>query len=50
MRDNAGSRVAAHTHEPGCGVKQALADGRISETRYDNYVLIYNELKEKRKW
>ena len=40
----------SHTHEPGCGVKQALADGRISETRYDNYVLIYNELKEKRKW
>ena len=40
----------SHTHEPGCGVKQALDEGKISKTRYDNYVLIYNELKEKRKW
>lgn len=40
----------SHTHEPGCGVKKALEEGKISQIRYDNYVNIYTELKEKRKW
>ena len=40
----------SHTHEPDCGVKRALEEGKISKIRYDNYVNIYTELKEKRKW
>ena len=40
----------SHTHEPDCGVKKALEEGRISRVRYENYVNIYQELKEKRKW
>ena len=40
----------SHTHEPDCGVKKALEEGKISKIRYDNYVNIYTELKEKRKW
>ena len=40
----------SHTHEPDCGVKKALEEGKISQIRYDNYVNIYTELKEKRKW
>ena len=40
----------SHTHEPDCGVKKALEEGRISRIRYENYVNIYQELKEKRKW
>lgn len=39
----------AHIHEPVCGVKDAVADGRIHRIRYDNYVLFYEELKEKEK-
>ena len=39
-----------HISEPGCLVKEAAGDGRISKMRYDDYVMIYNELKEKRKW
>ena len=39
-----------HISEPGCLVKEAVKDGRISKMRYDDYVMIYNELKEKRKW
>lgn len=39
-----------HISEPGCLVKKAVSDGRISRMRYDDYVMIYNELKEKRKW
>ena len=35
-----------HTHEPGCAVKEALAEGEIGETRYQGYLEIYEELKE----
>ena len=40
----------AHIHEPDCAVKAALAEGRIDRTRYDNYVLLYEELKNKRRY
>lgn len=33
-----------HLKEPGCGVKDALERGLISRMRYDNYVLMYDEL------
>ena len=38
-----------HVNEPVCGVKEALKDGKISRSRYDNYKLIYEELKENEK-
>lgn len=40
----------AHINEPQCGVKQALSEGKISKTRYENYLLLYNELKDKKKY
>lgn len=40
----------AHISEPVCGVKQALSDGQISKVRYDNYVLLYEELKNRKKY
>ncbi len=39
-----------HTHEPGCAVKEALEAGKISRERYRNYVEMYTELKEKRRY
>lgn len=36
----------SHIHEPDCGVKEALAQGEIPAGRYENYVSIYQELKE----
>lgn len=39
-----------HVGEPVCGVKAAVLDGRISHSRYDNYRLLYQELKEKRRY
>lgn len=36
----------SHIHEPDCGVKEALARGELPQGRYQNYVQIYNELKE----
>ncbi|MGN0365369.1 MAG: ribosome small subunit-dependent GTPase A [Suilimivivens sp.] len=40
----------AHISEPVCGVKAALAEGKISRVRYDNYVMLYEELKNKKKY
>lgn len=39
-----------HINEPDCGVKQALEEGQISKARYENYVLLYEELKDKKKY
>lgn len=40
-----------HVHEPDCMVQKAVEEGKIPKSRYDNYVLFYEELKEKkRKW
>jgi ribosome biogenesis GTPase len=35
----------SHIAEPDCGVKRALAEGKISKVRYDNYKALYEELK-----
>ncbi|WMC92220.1 ribosome small subunit-dependent GTPase A [Kineothrix sp. MB12-C1] len=40
----------AHMSEPGCGVKEALADGKVSSVRYRNYILLYGELREQKKY
>lgn len=39
----------AHINEPDCGVKNALLEGKISESRYENYALMYNELSQSEK-
>lgn len=38
-----------HIHEPGCAVKEALASGKIDKSRYDSYIMFYEELREKEK-
>lgn len=40
----------SHINEPDCAVKEALAEGKISRSRYDNYVQIYMELKDRKKY
>lgn len=40
----------SHIHEPGCKVKEALEQGKINKIRYDNYIELYNELKDKRRY
>ena len=40
----------AHMSEPDCGVKEALSEGKISGLRYENYCLLYEELKMKKKY
>lgn len=40
----------SHIHEPDCGVKKALLENKINQIRYDNYCLLYEELKNIRKY
>ena len=39
-----------HVHEPGCAVKAALEEGKIHQVRYNNYLEMYQELKDKRRY
>lgn len=40
----------SHINEPDCKVKDALKECRISPIRYDNYKLLYEELKNQKKY
>jgi len=40
----------SHTKEEGCAVLGALKAGKIAESRHENYVQLYNILKEKHDW
>lgn len=39
-----------HVNEPDCSVKQALAEEKISRQRYDNYCLLFDEIKNRKKY
>lgn len=43
-------RGCMHISEPDCGVKKALSQGKISQVRYHNYTVLYEELKTKKKY
>ena len=38
-----------HLNEPGCAVKAALAEGMISQSRYDSYLIMTEEAKNSMK-
>lgn len=39
-----------HMNETGCAVKEALAEGKISDLRYENYQQMYRELQNQKKY
>lgn len=39
-----------HISEPDCGVKKAVESGEVSRLRYENYLTLYRECKDKRKY
>lgn len=43
-------RDCAHLKEPACAVCEAVAAGKISRSRYDSYVTLYERAKEIREW
>ena len=40
----------SHINEPDCAVKEALESGKISRMRYENYCLLYDELKNRKQF
>lgn len=40
----------SHTKEKGCAVLEAVEAGAISQSRHENYVRLYREVKERRPW
>ena len=40
----------AHIHEPGCHIKDMVEAGELSENRYQNYVQMYGELNERKRY
>lgn len=40
----------SHITEPVCGIRDAVEEGKIAEMRYENYCLLYEELKNKKKY
>lgn len=39
-----------HMNEPNCGVKEALEQSKINQIRYENYKILYQELKDTRRY
>ncbi|NLL94123.1 MAG: ribosome small subunit-dependent GTPase A [Clostridiales bacterium] len=39
-----------HINEPKCAVKEAVMQGEIGSSRYDNYKIMYEEIKNKKKY
>ena len=40
----------AHRAEKGCAVRAAVARGAISQSRYDSYAMMYDEVKDVKNW
>ena len=43
-------RGCAHISEPECSVKEAVEAGKISQVRYENYMVLYREVKENKRY
>lgn len=39
-----------HINEPGCRIKELVAAGKLSESRYRNYMQMYGELNERKRY
>lgn len=40
----------AHVKEKDCAIRQAVEEGRIARSRYDSYVALYEQVKDKEEW
>ncbi len=49
-RDGCRFQGCQHLKEPDCRVKEAVEKGAVSRSRYENYVNLYKELKQRRKY
>ncbi|MGN0521613.1 MAG: ribosome small subunit-dependent GTPase A [Eubacterium sp.] len=44
------SPSCAHVNDKGCSVLQAVNEGKISKSRHNSYVQLYNEVKDIKEW
>lgn len=42
--------TCSHISEPVCGIKDAVKDGKISKIRYENYCMLFEDIKSQRKY
>lgn len=42
--------TCSHTCDKGCKILEAVADGKISRSRHNSYVELYNDAKELKEW
>ncbi len=40
----------SHVNDKGCAVVEALHEGKISKSRHESYVMMYNEVKDIKEW
>ena len=40
----------AHINDKGCSICEAVKNGKISETRHNSYIQLYNQAKEIKEW
>ena len=40
----------SHTCEKGCAVLEAVKEGKISQSRIESYISMYNEVKDIKQW
>ncbi len=48
--NNCKFRACSHTQEPKCAVIRAVNENKISQSRYNNYLQIYEQLKQVKEW
>ncbi len=48
--DNCRFTSCSHTCEKGCAIVEAVLQGKISSSRHQSYVTMYNEVKDLKKW
>lgn len=42
--------TCSHTHDKGCSIIEAVNDGKIHLSRHENYIAMYNEVKDLKEW
>ena len=50
MQGSCKFRTCNHIGEKGCSVKEAAESGTIAKSRYENYISLFNRLKEIKDW
>ena len=50
MQGSCKFRTCNHIGEKGCSVKEAAESGTIAKSRYENYISLFNKLKEIKDW